>query len=213
MRRVILLKGLPASGKTTWAKEQLRKHPGRFKRINKDDLRDMLDAGIWSRKNERFVLKARDQLILLALDSGYDVIVDDTNLNPVHERHIRKLVEGRAEVEVKTFDVDVEEAIRRDHERARSVGEAVIRDMHKRWMGTEKEQPPPDPEIPPAVICDLDGTLALLGDRSPYDASTAEQDLPNEPVIRVLLATEAYEGARVFIVSGREERFRKQTER
>jgi predicted kinase len=213
MPRVILLKGLPASGKSTWAREQVRKHPGRYKRVNKDDLRDMLDAGEWSEQNERFVLKARDRLILAALESGRDVIVDDTNLNPVHEREVRDLVKGRATVEVKAFDVDVEEAIRRDHERARSVGEAVIREMHERWLGTDMEQPPADPEIPLAIICDLDGTLALLGERSPYDASRAEQDLPNEPVIRVLLATVAYEGARVFLVSGREERFRKQTER
>lgn len=208
-----MLRGLPASGKSTWAKEQVRKHPGRYKRINKDDLRDMLDAGEWSDQNERFVLKARDRLILAALESGRDVIVDDTNLNPVHEREIRDLVKGRATVEVKSFDVEVEEAIRRDHDRARSVGEAVIREMHDRWLGTAMEQPPADPEILPAVICDLDGTLALLGERSPYDASTAEKDLPNEPVIRVLLATVAYEGARVFLISGREERFRKQTER
>lgn len=213
MREVIVLKGLPASGKSTWARAQVRQFPGRFKRVNKDDLRDMLDDGEWSEANERFIVRARDRLIVAAIDAGHDVIVDDTNLNPEHERAIRKLVEGRAEVVVREFEVTVEEAIKRDHERARSVGEQVIRDMHQRWLGTDLEQPGPEAEVPPAIICDLDGTLALLGERSPYNASRADQDLPNEPVIRVLLASVAYEGARVFLVSGREEKYRKVTER
>lgn len=213
MPTVILLKGLPASGKSTWAREQVRRFPGRYKRINKDDLRDMLDDGEWSEGNEKFIVKARNRLILAALEAGKDVIVDDTNLNPEHERAVRRLVEGRAEVEVRTFDVSLEEAIRRDHARARSVGEQVIREMHERWLGTGLEQPPPEAEVPPAIICDLDGTLALLGERSPYDASAADSDLPNEPVIRVLLASVAYEGAHVFLVSGREERYRKVAER
>ncbi|MEX1103135.1 MAG: AAA family ATPase, partial [Dehalococcoidia bacterium] len=148
MPRLILLKGLPASGKSTWARDQVRQFPGRYKRINKDDLRDMLDDGEWSEANEKFIVRARDRLIIAALDAGKDVIVDDTNLNPEHERAIRKLVDGRADVEVRTFDVSVEEAIRRDHERARSVGEQVIRDMHRRWLGTDIEQPPPEAEIP-----------------------------------------------------------------
>jgi predicted kinase len=211
--RVILLKGLPASGKSTWAKEQVRRNPGRYKRVNKDELREMLDAGEFSEDNEKFVIKVRDRLILAGLESGKDVIVDDTNLNPAHEERIRRLVKGRAEVEVRAFEVEVEEAIRRDRERARSVGEKVIREMHDRWLGTVMEQPPADPEIPPAIICDMDGTLALLGERSPYDASTADRDLPNEPIIRVLLASVAYEGARVFLISGREEKYRKVTER
>lgn len=44
-KRVIILKGLPGSGKSTWAKEQLEKYPGRYKRICKDDLRAMLASG------------------------------------------------------------------------------------------------------------------------------------------------------------------------
>jgi len=43
MLTVTILKGLPGSGKTTWAKEQIAKSPGNYKRINKDDLREMLD--------------------------------------------------------------------------------------------------------------------------------------------------------------------------
>ena len=64
------------------------------------------------------------------------------------------------------------------------------------------------------VIFDLDGTFAFLGDRSPYDASRAEQDEVNQAVHFV------YEAIRrgkpetaVLLVSGREDRWRAETER
>jgi hypothetical protein len=68
--------------------------------------------------------------------------------------------------------------------------------------------------MPECVIFDLDGTFAFLGDRSPYDASRAEGDEVNEAVHFV------YEAIRrgkpktaVLLVSGREDRWRAETER
>lgn len=52
MLKIILCKGLPASGKSTWTRELIDKNPEKYKRINKDDLRAMLDNGKWSNKNE-----------------------------------------------------------------------------------------------------------------------------------------------------------------
>ena len=49
--KLIMTKGLPASGKSTWAKQYLDDNPG-TKRVNKDDLRAMLDNGKWSKRNE-----------------------------------------------------------------------------------------------------------------------------------------------------------------
>ncbi len=89
MKKVIILKGLPASGKSTWAKQRLAAEPGAYKRINKDELRAMLDDSHWSKGNERFVLRLRDHLIVAALEDGKHVIVDDTNLHPKHEQQIR----------------------------------------------------------------------------------------------------------------------------
>ena len=48
-----MTKGLPASGKSTWAKLEVARSKGKTKRINKDDLRDMIDAGTWSKENEK----------------------------------------------------------------------------------------------------------------------------------------------------------------
>ena len=38
MKKVIITKGLPGSGKSTWAKKLIDKNPNQYKRINKDDL-------------------------------------------------------------------------------------------------------------------------------------------------------------------------------
>lgn len=41
-------------------------------------------------------------------------------------------------------------------------------------------------DLPKAILCDLDGTLALLQKRNPYDASVAENDLVNYPISNIL---------------------------
>jgi len=61
-----------------------------------------------------------------------------------------------------------------------------------------------------AIICDIDGTLALRGDRSPYDHSTCIEDDVNFPVARLLVDTT--HSRHIIFVSGREEKFREMTE-
>jgi hypothetical protein len=66
-----------------------------------------------------------------------------------------------------------------------------------------------------AIICDLDGTLAHIDHRDPYDASTCEEDLLNEPVANILTVyseQKEFEIA-ILLVSGREDKYRPQTER
>ena len=82
MITLFMLKGLPASGKSTWAKAKMAEHPGSCKRVNKDDLRAMLDLGKWSQDNEKFVLSVSRSIVDGALGHGKHVIVDDTNLAP-----------------------------------------------------------------------------------------------------------------------------------
>ena len=41
MKKIILTRGIPASGKSTWAKQEVLKDPEHSIRINRDDLRNM----------------------------------------------------------------------------------------------------------------------------------------------------------------------------
>jgi len=64
---------------------------------------------------------------------------------------------------------------------------------------------------PTAVIVDVDGTLAIITDRSPYSHHGVLKDKPNAPVIAVARALAA-QGHTLVIVSGRSELARVDTE-
>lgn len=131
-----MLRGLPASGKTTWALQYIKDNPG-TKRVNKDDLRAMLDGGIWSPDNEDFVIMVRDAIVRLALSHGHDIIVDDTNLHSKHKNRLWRLASlENAIVETKSFmDVEPITCIERDMEREHPVGEEVIWKMFDQLKG------------------------------------------------------------------------------
>lgn len=129
--KLIMIMGLPASGKSTWSKRIVLESKGQLKRVNKDDLRDMLDGGVWSIENEKHIIKIRDNLIIHYLSHGFSVVVDDTNLAPKHEITLQAIAKTfNAEFEVKSFmHVPLLECIKRDLARPNSVGERVIRSM------------------------------------------------------------------------------------
>lgn len=60
-----------------------------------------------------------------------------------------------------------------------------------------------------AYIFDIDGTLAIRGDRSPYDYSKVNLDTPNEDVARI--CRHLAERYPIIIVSGREDSCHKET--
>jgi hypothetical protein len=64
---------------------------------------------------------------------------------------------------------------------------------------------------PSAVIVDLDGTLALMGERNPFSSVGVGKDLANAPVVEVVAALHE-RGHRIILVSGRNEAARKETE-
>jgi predicted kinase len=217
-KEVLILQGLPASGKSTWSREFIKSNPG-WKRVNKDDLRRMLDAGVWSKDNEKFVLKVRDGLIYRALLDGHNVIVDDTNFEPKHIERVKEIASEFESVDVqnRVFNVDPKECIKRnelrpEHER---VPEKVIWDMYNRYVRPTEyvDQSPAqqDKSLPHAVICDLDGTLALMGDRSPYDCKKCGDDALNVAVHRLLRAYTNVYDCDVFFLSGRSAECREET--
>lgn len=146
MQKLILTRGLPASGKSTWAKTQCK---GNCVRINRDEYRWMLTgASGWHEytfksRIENLVTQLTTSAIFEALDSGFDVVVDETGLNPAVAARLEDEVlayqfdenEVQFVIEDRFLAVPVEECIRRDAERGvYSVGEDVIRKMAKKWL-------------------------------------------------------------------------------
>ncbi len=119
------------------------------------------------------------------LDIGNSVIVDDTNLN---DRFLRKLmaIAHKADVPVRMmdFEVDLKEALRRNGARERRVPEEVIRAMHDRFVNRKTVDVSPQkvapyrgtPGKPEAFIVDIDGTLATMAGRSPYEWHRVDED-------------------------------------
>ena len=182
--KITILCGLPAAGKTTWAKEYIELNPN-TKRVNKDDLRSMLDCGRWSKGNEKLILELRDWIILKTLASGKNIIVDDTNLHPKHEEHIKQLCKGY-EVEVKHFDLPLQECIKRDLERVDSVGSKVIIDMYDKFIKEPVVKVEYNPDLPDCIICDVDGTVANNVSRGFFEWDKVGEDEPKQEIINIL---------------------------
>ncbi len=218
MTKLIATRGLPGSGKSTWAKAEVAANPEKIKRVNKDTLREMLDSSHWSKTNERFVVDVRDFVIAQALSQGVSVIVDDTNFAEKHLRRFKELAkQHRAEFAVQDFThVPLDQCIENDLKRFDSVGEQVIRKMYDRYLRVKPEPPTHAEGAPSAIIVDLDGTLALFDHhRGPYDASTCEDDIVCEPVVSVIrdFLDNEEEPRQVILMSGRESKYRPETER
>jgi len=223
MKKILVLRGLPASGKSTFAKQLVKENPSLYKRINRDDLREMFDSYHLSRDNEKFAKRVRDLLIKEALRDGKHVIVDDTNLSQKNINRITQLADEhrkktgeKVEVEVKEFEVSLQEALERDAKREKRVGERVIRKMHRQFYGDgnsrDPKYTPQDASLPPAIMCDLDGTLAILNGRNPYEGTACENDLLNEPVYDILKNYHSL-GNKVLLLSGRTDDSQPHTER
>lgn len=212
MSKLTIMKGLPASGKTTKAKEII-KEAGNTVRINKDLLRTMLHFDKFTHRNEKLTQQASLALTLSFLTSNVNVIVDDTNLNLDVVAEYQKIAKtAKAKMEYFEMNVPLEALIIRDEMREKKVGFDVIINMAVRY-GLH--------EIPgPIVICDLDGTLCDLnhrlhhvkGEKKDWKSFFKElhKDTPN-PKVAEMLQTADREGKTVVFVSGRPEEYKEQT--
>lgn len=226
MTRLLITRGLPASGKTTFA----RKLQPDVVRVNRDDLRRMLHGRrLHTQHAEAQVTQAQRAAVEALLRARGSVIVDDTNLRAKTVREWAEMAARfTASFEVHDFtDVPVDECVRRDVDRPEDerVGEDAIRRMHARYLAGKNVPLPipfvdpggpgmlyqPDPELPAAVLVDIDGTVALMGRRSPYAWNRVGEDDPNPAVITAVRAMHAAGHAIVFC-SGRDAVCRAETE-
>lgn len=229
---LVITRGYPGSGKTTYARQWVAEDEGNRRRVNRDDLRFSL-FGRYTDVDEGAVTKAQRALVETFLRQRKDVIVDDTNLRLRTVKDWVHLANRHAhQVAIVDMVTGVEESILRAMDRAatggREVPESVIRDFAKRYPmpWPEVDLPAvvepdflpvyPDPSKAPAIIVDLDGTLAIHQGRSPYDYTRVLEDKPSEQVNEVITAMYddwVYPCHSVIFLSGRPDSCRKDTER
>lgn len=207
MQKVIILSGLPGSGKSTYANEIFTSDSG-YEIIAWDLLRHFDAEG--NPRPYRFTEKSEKQIRLQSfqtaeklLQQGKNLIIDNTNLT---DRTIEIWVDiaqkAGAEIERKNFDTSLDECIRRNELRTgwRKVPRPVIERMA---LMNGRIDWPTDKKV---VIVDMDGTMADISWRDPYAHWLIPQDK-----VRVGIATtvynlyhSAYQRAYVCIVSGRQ---------
>lgn len=205
--KLIALRGLPASGKSTWALEYIKANPNTV-RVEKDIIRATYFPN-YRRKDEQAVVQLRDTQIIEALKAGKSVICSDTNLNPIHMRRLEEIARNMG---VKFEIVDLTavpywECIKRDAKRDKPVGEKAIHDMHQRWI--EPNLPKQPEGLEKVIICDLDGTIAKLNGRNAVtEQHLCGDDLVNYPVAHIIKSC----NRRVIWTSGRSAKVRHETE-
>lgn len=213
--------GLPGSGKTTWAEEFCQQNSTEQNviiRINNDDIRNQIyeDSGNrnWSPKVESQVKYFREMLISARADVKADIIIDNTHLNPKTLNQIQEFCKSKGyDIEIVNFKhVPLEECIQRDslREGFSKVGEKVIRDMYDKFMKTpiDRDLPKWEPNrLYNCIIVDIDGTLAQMKDRGPYDEHKVYQDDVRNHVLMTVKALKMINpNFKIFIFTGRSEK-------
>lgn len=217
-QKLIMCRGLPASGKSTWAKEYVKNTPSSV-RINNDEMRASFYWREFNREDEDMITQSRLDILFRYLSSDYTVVVDNTNLNPIHESTLRKMAsDNKIHFEIKEFPVDVETCIERDKLRDNPVWENVIRSMSKKWgytpkKPTEFKEVKQNTSLTKAIIVDIDWTIAKMEWRNPYDFSLVHTDTLHRDVVDLVGAfINRNPEVELLIVSWRWEECRKETE-
>ena len=134
-QKLILTVGIPASGKSTWAKQFVSESPLTRVRVNRDDIRNMLGK-YWVPQREDLVSTIEEKSVRGALMADYTVILDATNLNPNYlEEWVEISKAYQVEIEYKPFYISLEEAIKRDALRENPVGEKTITNFYNKYNG------------------------------------------------------------------------------
>ena len=218
--RVILTVGIPASGKTTWAKQRAMADPNVVV-ISRDDIREA--HGWRSGHDENRVTKIQRSQIEAALKDGHTVIVADTNITKkLRENLIKFCHEHGADVDLVMFHTGPGVAIERDKRRDRSVGADVINRMWDKFkvqdwselhFPVQKfEEYENSGEKPEVIVVDIDGTLAKnVTGRSPYDEKRVGEDEYVRHVAMATIGLSRHWDIPIILVSGRSENCRAET--
>ena len=142
---LIILQGIQGSGKTTWAKNWIKEDPKHRVRFNQDDIRNMFGV-YWVPSRESLVKAMHNSFLNEAMLEGYDIVLDNMNLNQNTLNEIKEIVEEfnkwvsltpvdlHYDIKYQTFfDVPLSICIERDKQRDLQIGEKVIRGSYERY--------------------------------------------------------------------------------
>lgn len=193
MSKILVLCGPPAVGKSTYAREFIKDKTD-WVIVNRDSIREGR-GDYWVPSQEDYISDLEEFSIRAAIKRNYNVIVDATNLNPKTQEKWRNIaIETKSSIEFKEFYIPFKEALERDKNRERSVGEKVLKNFYFKYYPDKYAEEISDKRyileqnksLPKCVIVDIDGTLCIHQGRDPYDLSKVSEDKPNDPLVDLL---------------------------
>lgn len=141
MVTLLILRGLPASGKSTWARNITTDDP-HVAIVSLDGLRRMMAGSLTSYhkyrtdRAEQLVVRTAHAMVCDALRKGLNVVMDAQNasVERVHEL-VRLAADCDANVQVRAFTVPLETLLKRNHNRAQDdrVPEDYLRSQYERF--------------------------------------------------------------------------------
>lgn len=139
-REVLVLRGIPGSGKSTFAKELVDKG---WHRVNKDEIRYMINNYKLDNGDENMIHHIQSKIIRILMRNGKNIVVDNTHCKQKYVDDIESLVhyeqimldkdeiDYEYKVRTQVFDVPLQVCIDRNALRENPVPEEVIRKMFK----------------------------------------------------------------------------------
>jgi len=223
--RITVMIGISGSGKSTFAKRVYDANRKTTLIVNRDKIRELLFGYTESTINEYYarpdmfscekeVTKFEDILIKQGLQDSKNVIVDATHLRM---KYLNRFKDFNVQVDYVPLEVDLKTCQDRAKNRVRSVASSIVEKQHKAFRNLFKQTdfqsyvPSTKTVLTYAhsdkkedcVIFDIDGTLAKMDGRSPFDWSRVEEDALNKPVFNAYLAHKAL-GNKIVICTGRD---------
>lgn len=211
--KILVLQGVPASGKSTFAKSLVLKDKS-YVIVSRDAIREAR-GDYWIPEHEDYISDIEEFEIRSAIKHNLNPIIDATNLNPKTIAKWKNLAEElNVNIEFKMFEIDFATALERDSKRERSVGKKVLErffrdyfpDQLKVYYTDDRLKGPfylYNDEKEDCIIADLDGTVCLHDGRNPYDLTRVSEDIPNYPLVQFL--KELICNKHIIFLSGREE--------
>ena len=141
MNKLIILSGIPGSGKSSYARKLVNNDPENIIIVSRDSIRKSCGP-YWVPRRERLITEIEDSSIWHGLDLGYTVIIDATNLK--HEKFKLMAESYNIPCEIKYFDIPLWKAKLRVIKRfllgGRWISFKVITNFHKRYVEIQKRR-------------------------------------------------------------------------
>ena len=225
MNKILMMRGLPASGKTTFA-NQILQDSNQWVRANLDSLRPMLHGNrTWKPKQERITQQVERQICETLIKNNVNVIIDDTNLTNYHyDKWSSCAKKLNAEFAMHDMDTRLEICLERNTLRLAIdnsplipsnnviVNMARVNNMFEGVAFDKKE-----------IIVDIDGTIANIDHRLHHIRknpknwrgffSEIRYDEPRWDVLYEVVNQAEKENAGIVYVSARPEQYRTETEK